>query len=203
MHARARPCGCHAIWRSAHNRVLQEITDPRGWSTANAMARLCRARASLLRPVGSVQLRPSSISAHDTRRSARLGGLRTACAGVCEALLAACGLYSLYRVPGVYAGQHTCMSTLWLGRQRACRDAPVVAVERAARLEIIICSWRQCMMSTTPNRPVAGCTDSLRVPEMCPERFSPRRATWEKNSPPATTQPCTAAEGSSNNIYKL
>ena len=174
--------------------MLQEITDPRRWPTANDMTRLCRARESLLRPVGSVQLRPSSISAHDTRRSARLGGLRTACAGVCEALLAACGLCSLYTVPGVYAGQHTCMSTLCLGRQRACRDAPVVAVERAARLEIIICSWRQCMMSTTPNRPVAGCTDSLRVPEMCPERFCPGRATWMKKVTPAASRPCNLTE---------
>ena len=157
--------------------MLLEITDPRRWPTANDVARLCRARASLLRPVGSVQLRPSSIFAHDTRRSARPGGLRTACAGVCEAVPAICGLCSLYTVPGVYAGRHTCMTTLFIGRHRACRGAPAVAVERAARLEIIICSWRQCMMSTTPNRPVAGCTDSLRVPEMCPERFSPRRAT--------------------------
>ena len=154
------------------------------------MSRLCRARASLLRPVGSVQLRPSSISAHDTRRSARPGGLRTACAGVCEAPTAICGLCSLYTVSGTRAGHHNCMSTLFIGRQRACRGAPVVAVERAARLEIIICSWRQCIMSTTPNRPVAGCADSLRVPEMCPERFRPMRAIWKKNLTPATTQPC-------------
>ena len=151
--------------------------DLRRWATANGVARQCRAQASLLWPVCSVQLRPSSISAHDTRPSARLGGLRTASAGVHEAVSAICGLCGLYTVPGVYAGHHTCMSTLFLGRQRACHDAPVVAVERAARLKIIICSWRQCIMSTTPNRPVAGCTDSLRVPEMCPERFSPRRAT--------------------------
>ena len=156
--------------------MLQEITDPRRWSTANDVARLCRARASLLRPVGSVQLRPSSISAHDTRRSARLGGLRTACAGVCEAVPEICGLCDLYTVPGVYVRRHTCMPTLCLGRQRVCRGAPLVAVERAARLEIIICSWCQCIMSTTPNRPVAGCTDSLRVPEMSPERFRPMRA---------------------------
>ena len=88
------------------------------------------------------------------------------------------------------------MSTLCLGRQRACRDAPVVAVERAARLEIIICSWRQCMMSTTPNRPVAGCTDSLRVPEMCPERFCPGRATWMKKVTPARAQPCINSSSS-------
>ena len=157
--------------------MLQEITDPRRWPTANDVARLCRARVSLLRPVGSVQLRPSSISAHDTRRSARPGGLRTACAGVCEALPAICGLCSLYTVPGAHAGHHTSMSTLFIGRQRACRDAPVVAVERTAWREIIICSWRESMMSTSPNRPMAGCTDSLRVSEMCPERFSPRRAT--------------------------
>ena len=156
--------------------MLQEITDPRRWPTANDVARLCRARESLLRPVGSVQLRPSSISAHDTRRSARPGGLRTACAGVCEAPTAICGLCSLYTVSGTRAGHHTCMSTLCLGRQRACRDAPVVAVERTARREIIICSGRESMMSTTPNRPVAGCTDSLRVPEMSPERFRPMRA---------------------------
>ena len=114
--------------------------DLRRWATANDMARQCRAQASLLWPVCSVQLRPSSISAHDTKRSARPGGLRTACAGVCESLLATCGLCSLYTVPGVYAGHHTCMSTPFIGRQRACRGAPVVAVERAARLEIIICS---------------------------------------------------------------
>ena len=102
-----------------------------------------------------------------------LGGLRTACAGVCEAVPATCGLCVLYTVPGAHAGHHTCMSTLFIGRQRACRGAPVVAVERAAWLEIIICSWRQCIMSTTPNRSVAGCADSLRVPEMGPERFCP------------------------------
>ena len=151
--------------------------DLRRWATANDVARQCRAQASLLWPVCSVQLRPSSISAHDTRPSARLGGLRTASAGVHEAVSAICGLCGLYTVPGVYAGHHTCMSTLFLGRQRACHDAPVVAVERTARREIIICSGRESMMSTTPNRPVAGCTDSLRVPEMCPERFSPRRTT--------------------------
>ena len=135
--------------------------DLRRWATANDVARQCRAQASLLWPVCSVQLRPSSISAHDTRRSARPGGLRTACAGVCEAFPAICGLCDLYTVPGDYARHHTCMSTLFIGRQRACRGAPVVAVERAAWLEIITCSWRQCMMSTAPNRPVAGCTDSL------------------------------------------
>ena len=157
--------------------MLQEITDPRRWPTANDVARLCRARASLLRPVGSVQRRPSSISAHDTRRSARLGGLRTVSASVYEAVSATCGLYGLYMVPGAHAGHHTCISTLCLGRQRACRDAPVVAVERAAWREIIICSWRHRIISTTPNQPMAGCTASLRVPEMCPKRFSPRQAT--------------------------
>ena len=150
--------------------------DLRRWATANDVARQCRAQSSLLWPVCSVQLRPSSIFAHDTRPSARLGGLRTASAGVHEAVSAICGLYGLYTVPGAHASHHTCMSTLFIGRQRACRGAPVVAVERAARLEIITCSWRQCMMSTTPNRPVAGCADSLRVPEMSPERFRPMRA---------------------------
>ena len=159
-----------------HRRILLEITALRCQTTSSDVARPIQAREGVLRPAGSVQLRPSSIFAHDTRRSARLGGLRTACAGVCEALLATCGLCSLYTVPGVYAGHYTCMSTLFIGRQRACRGAPAVAVERAARLEIIICSWRQCMMSTTPNRPVAGCAGSLRVPEMIPERFRPMRA---------------------------
>ena len=169
--------------------------DLRRWATANDVARQCRALGSLLPPVCSVQLRPSSISAHDTRPSARLGGLRTASAGVHEAVSAICGLCGLYTVPGVYAGHHTCMPTLFLGRQRACHDAPVVAVERTARREIIICSGRESMMSTTPNRPVAGCTDSLRVPEMCPERFCPGRATWMKKVTPAASQPCTARLG--------
>ena len=166
--------------------------DLRRWATANDMARQCRAQASLMWPVCSVQLRPSSIFAHDTRPSARLGGLRTASAGVHEAVSAICGLCGLYTVPGVYAGHHTCIPTLFLGRQRACHDAPVVAVERTARREIIICSGRESMMSTTPNRPVAGCTDSLRVPEMCPERFCPGRATWMKKVTPARAQPRTA-----------
>ena len=159
-----------------HRRIVLEITALRSQATYSDVARPTKAREGLLLPADSVQLRPSSIFAHDMRPSARLGGLRTASAGVHEAVSAICGLYGLYTVPGVYAGHHTCIPTLFLGCQRACHDAPVVAVERTARREIIICSGRESMMSTTPNRPVAGCTDSLRVPEMSPERFRPMRA---------------------------
>ena len=49
----------------------------------------------MLWPVCSVQLRPSSISAHDTSASARLGGLRTASAGVYGKMPAIRGYYGL------------------------------------------------------------------------------------------------------------
>ena len=100
-----------------HHRIVLEITALRSPATYNDVARPIQAREGLLLPADSVQLRPSSIFAHDTRRSARLGGLRTASAGVHETVSAICGLCSLYTVPGVYAGHHTCMSTLFLGRK--------------------------------------------------------------------------------------
>ena len=38
-HARAPPCKCHAISRSLHRCILQEIMDLRRWATTNIVAR--------------------------------------------------------------------------------------------------------------------------------------------------------------------
>ena len=65
-----------------HHRIVLEITALRSQATYSDVARPIKAREGLLLPADSVQLRPSSIFALDTRRSARPGGLRTASAGV-------------------------------------------------------------------------------------------------------------------------
>ena len=78
-----------------HHRIVLEITALRSQATYSDVARPIQAREGLLLPADSVQLRPSSIFAHDTRRSARPGGLRTASAGMYGKVPAACGYYDL------------------------------------------------------------------------------------------------------------
>ena len=78
-----------------HHRIVLEITALRSQATHRDVARPIQAREGLLLPADSVQLRPSSIFALDTRRSARLGGLRTASAGVYGKMPAISGYYGL------------------------------------------------------------------------------------------------------------
>ena len=78
-----------------HHRIVLEITALWSQATYCDVARPIKAREGLLLPEDSVQLRPSSIFALDTRRSARLGGLRTASAGVYGKMPAIRGYYGL------------------------------------------------------------------------------------------------------------
>ena len=78
-----------------HHRTVLEITALRSQASYSDVARPIKAREGLLLPADSVQLRPSSIFAHDTRRSARPGGLRTASAGVYGKMPAIRGYYGL------------------------------------------------------------------------------------------------------------
>ena len=78
-----------------HRRILLEITALRSQTTYSDVAHPIKAREGLLLPEDSVQLRPSSIFAHDTRRSARPGGLRTASTGVYGKMPAICGYHGL------------------------------------------------------------------------------------------------------------
>ena len=78
-----------------HRLIVLEITALRSQATYSDVARPTKAREGLLLPADSVQLRPSSIFAHDTRRSARPGGLRTASTGVYVKMPAIRGYYGL------------------------------------------------------------------------------------------------------------
>ena len=78
-----------------HHRIVLEITALRSQATYSDVTRLIKAREGLLLPADSVQLRPSSIFALDTRRSAGPGGLRTASTGVYGKMPAICGYHGL------------------------------------------------------------------------------------------------------------